>query len=758
MTASLRAFFMLHSEDGAWDISVYQTLEEVIKAWEHRAVTVDSAVLHVGFERRAARNFDDAILRHPGRVLLTPGAKGALPRSFRSSANPIASVEDEPVFLALDGWGYAETEPAFNATPALSPKFSDWIEAFVTAHPEHGNDLAATGIFSESDYLALEQTLSPDIRRELGAYRFHALCRTPDDPTDMARAAPPWLQRTLLNELNLTVRIANVFHRLTLKKVGDLTAFNVSDLLELKNFGRNSVRDLGRILNEAVVAGPHETRALHVSDSHSLLDAVAVSLETCDARERDILTRRMGLNTKPETLNEIGDRFSVTRERIRQIESKCIKRLIRQEVWDDVLAEKLKHLLAEREFPLPLIGVEALDPWFAGVGRHRHTMRYLIENMTETNVAIVEIGGVAYLSFLNQDAWSDLLASARQLLAGGVDHGWLESECRNNVEALVPRDANEFRSLLWDQVSRWCQFADDDTGDRQLVAYGRGANQIVEAVLAESDEPVHYSEIPSLVEARGGRPIDERRAHSAAAEVGYLFGRGRYGTLKHLATEGQEWEAIADEAAEIVAEGPQDRQWHTSELLAALIEQGVPVPETFDKYQLDIILKVRGDLHSLGRMVWSDQAGPGGNARVDIRQAVIALIQKAGEPLSTSDLRQRLIAVRGIDQGMQLHATEPLIKLDSQIWGLNDRDLNIKRSDQPAFLNRVAARLRDKGHPMSFEECAKAFGNEIPPRALYSLAASDCRFAVTPDRHLRLADEDVEMEGASDGQISSAAI
>lgn len=51
-------------------------------------------------------------------------------------------------------------------------------------------------------------------------------------------------------------------------------------------------------------------------------------LETLSEKESDILRHRFGLNgRKPLSLKEIGDRYSLTKERIRQIEKKAIKRL-----------------------------------------------------------------------------------------------------------------------------------------------------------------------------------------------------------------------------------------------------------------------------------------------------------------------------------------------------------------------------------------------------------------------------------------------
>lgn len=61
------------------------------------------------------------------------------------------------------------------------------------------------------------------------------------------------------------------------------------------------------------------------------INIVRESLEALDERERKIIEMRFGLNGNPEmTLREVGKRFGITRERIRQIEYLAKKRLSRQ--------------------------------------------------------------------------------------------------------------------------------------------------------------------------------------------------------------------------------------------------------------------------------------------------------------------------------------------------------------------------------------------------------------------------------------------
>ena len=60
----------------------------------------------------------------------------------------------------------------------------------------------------------------------------------------------------------------------------------------------------------------------------SVKDQVRTVLDTLDAREAEVLRLYFGLgDDEAMTLEEIGTRFSLTRERVRQIKEKALRRL-----------------------------------------------------------------------------------------------------------------------------------------------------------------------------------------------------------------------------------------------------------------------------------------------------------------------------------------------------------------------------------------------------------------------------------------------
>jgi RNA polymerase primary sigma factor len=89
--------------------------------------------------------------------------------------------------------------------------------------------------------------------------------------------------------------------------------------------GDRSSRQLGDLLAQQD-AVPVEEALIRRAD----LDRLAAALADLDGREREVMRLRFGLeDDEPRTLQQIGDRLNVSRERVRQIESRAKEKLRR---------------------------------------------------------------------------------------------------------------------------------------------------------------------------------------------------------------------------------------------------------------------------------------------------------------------------------------------------------------------------------------------------------------------------------------------
>lgn len=87
--------------------------------------------------------------------------------------------------------------------------------------------------------------------------------------------------------------------------------------------GEEDDSHLGDFVRDDSVAGPEEAAAFS-----ALQDQIAKLLDTLTEREQRVLVLRFGLQDgHSRTLEEVGKEFNVTRERIRQIEAKALRKL-----------------------------------------------------------------------------------------------------------------------------------------------------------------------------------------------------------------------------------------------------------------------------------------------------------------------------------------------------------------------------------------------------------------------------------------------
>ncbi|MGH9178267.1 MAG: sigma-70 family RNA polymerase sigma factor [Acidimicrobiales bacterium] len=112
---------------------------------------------------------------------------------------------------------------------------------------------------------------------------------------------------------------------LPLRQVEDLLPHLSTPRSFSETLGSEGDMELGDTVEDASVPAPDEQVLASL-----LPEAVEVMLSALGEREREVLFLRYGLDRgSPRTLEELAQRFNVTRERVRQIESKALAKLRR---------------------------------------------------------------------------------------------------------------------------------------------------------------------------------------------------------------------------------------------------------------------------------------------------------------------------------------------------------------------------------------------------------------------------------------------
>ena len=112
--------------------------------------------------------------------------------------------------------------------------------------------------------------------------------------------------------------------RLAVSKIRDILRIAMDPMsLETPVGNNDDATELGDFLADESILEPGDAASREL-----LREQIRTVLEALNEREREVLEMRFGLNDgKDHTLEEVGKSFGVTRERIRQIEAKALRKL-----------------------------------------------------------------------------------------------------------------------------------------------------------------------------------------------------------------------------------------------------------------------------------------------------------------------------------------------------------------------------------------------------------------------------------------------
>ncbi len=602
--------------------------------------------------------------------------------------------------------------------------------------------------------------------------------------------------------LDLTVRSANCIKAEGIDYIGDLVQYSEMGLLKLPNLGHKSLREINDVLASRELSlgmrlenwppgslktegellktisldkiSPTEIKnelasrssslgapsladieLLDDADQLRLISATSLkshferALSSLKDRDRQVIEYRTGYKGTAMTLEAVGEVVGVTRERVRQIQKKYITKIIKAELWDDCISLKIGQLLINRSAPLYIEMLEIEDPWFEGfMGNYQH-LAAIIELFSENEIRIININGASVVSRIKPEDWDECVSHFRGSLKGKAKQGaWTRQDIDTTFNAeLSDKGAPELVPLMWGEFEDALQF-DGDEQTSHLIAFGKSADTAVAAVMLQAEKPLHYSEIAKRATELLGKEVNERRAHQALQSQGSkLYARGIYGLAHFNPISERASNNIRLVVTKMIQDGPLEKQWHCSELVARLEERFPTLPDELDHYLLNIILESSEKLVYLNRMVWARvDSGQQKGDRVDMADAFTKILEDNGAPLKGVEIQRRLASIRGVVGNLQIQPNDRMIQLGADYWGLIDRDVGGNPADNEEKLNQLyeILKCRQKGiHVTEAGQFIEVDDNslELPSAyALLNLAQRDERLHLAQSMFVGLAE------------------
>lgn len=215
------------------------------------------------------------------------------------------------------------------------------------------------------------------------------------------------------------------------------------------------------------------------------------------AKTREILRRRFGLNRKkPQTLQEIGTSYGLTRERIRQIEANALAAIKNRDIYKPILLNLEKIFIKHKKLAL----AEKLSQEFAGFQAPYFFILHLDDG---------------FLKFCNNQAFKYHWASDKNI-AGQAQKGILDltKYLTNKKEPISKQEVSDYIDLDYLEISKLIgknifeQFGLIDWSEISPT----GIKDKAYLILKKVQKPLHFKEITDLINQANFS--DGRRAYS----------------------------------------------------------------------------------------------------------------------------------------------------------------------------------------------------------------------------------------------------
>ncbi|MBX3230659.1 MAG: hypothetical protein KIT84_00465 [Labilithrix sp.] len=554
-----------------------------------------------------------------------------------------------------------------------------------------------------------------------------------------------------LTDFEFPARVHTFASTRRLRTLGELLAVPWEDFSKAKNVGRGTVAATLAVLESALerlgipplesaktlgtdADVPPPSLSPVIPDGARWTSLLREGLSQLEGKERIIATQRSGLAGTIPTLHELGECFGVSRERIRQLESRAIDRLRRRVARTEAsrrLSAACELLVSEPE------SVATRDALFAFDAEEVPSLLFFVNELLAGDTHALLLNDRLVYSRAEQAALATHLRRARTLVEAAT-FPIEEDELARSVASALDIGVADARALFG--------YLDQPVlkeGTR-IVGFGRTREDAILATLRAAEGPLERS----AIEAQHGRGRLPPEAifvdHGLVSVPEKIEGWERWARrLPPLARRA------------IEREGP-ERQWSTAELVEVLATE-CDLPEWMNAWTLGSLLKRSPELVYLGRNVVALASREGTEVvedveskRVHIGPALEEILRAHGGPMPDDEAREALAKVRGVSDNTwnMMRMKRPFLLLDGGTLGLYPRDVPGGEARSDRVLGALYEWLHAEQRGMPGPEVGR-FVTElgdvaegITPRMLRSLARIDGRFRLSVSGAIGLAEWD----------------
>lgn len=568
-------------------------------------------------------------------------------------------------------------------------------------------------------------------------------------PDSLLAIVPQALLQMSFLSGRLPKRVLNCMHDLGATTWRDVLSYDKQSLLSLPSFGKTSFAAIRNAICPAVQAMVSERTKSCVPVLDRIREWVLQNQDR-DERHAQILDLRLGLRNSEgdiPTLEELGTRFGVTRERIRQIERKAWETMVATLPTLASIGESLSRRISDCHGLIPVDDLRQ-DPLIGSLVSTKRTFQVMI--------------GLGWVP------------RARFWTAGAHDRAFLSLLDDGQCSSLIRKFKDDLFKIDTDiDLAAWCAThggasgidremamahirAAFDVEDGRFVAKPRRVSQIRSEIfnlLESSPRPMHFREVAKQITSEGWDPESSRIQSKLTSIPGVmLMSNGCYGTKRHFPEMDAVAPNIIQAALEIMTSGAYDldRDWDM-QTLAPMVDELADPSCGLDAYRLHAILCSRPDLFiDTGRLTVrlvlgqeGPEVGQGGSGLPQPRRQrhllAVALLESAGGPMDASALEERVRQRRDIKDIHELAVqySELLVILDGDRIGLVPRDLPGDVAARVCVADAMLDILSNRGWSIGFELAVTTAPipkliPELSPEGLRAILLQDARFLKRP--------------------------